>query len=184
MGEFAYLSNKSELFWQGLPLAVPYLHPLQDAETEYLVGGLFPSAPGTNPPPPELFAQLRGRKDLVYYDWEITEERLKATRPLYQLLDILNRRQFFPTNAPGQKWLVAISPLLGNTITEVTVSAPKELTLVRRSHIGFTGIELQTLGRWIDSPGFPLKFEPPPSIKMMRPNQAGRATNTVNRPKR
>jgi hypothetical protein len=131
-----------------------------------------------------LLAQISGRKNLVYYDWEITQERLVHARPLNQLLDIVNRRQFPRTNAPAQKWLRTVGSLLGNTVTEVTLSAPKELTLTRRSHIGFTGAELETLARWLDAPGFPLKFEPPPPTSALRTNAAIRATKPSNRPKR
>jgi len=134
--------------------------------------------------PPDLFAQLTGRKNLLYYDWEITQERLVHARPLYQLLDILHRRQFTPTNTPSHKWLREVGPLLGNTVTEVTLDAPKQLTLVRKSHLGLTGFELYTLARWIESRGFPLKFEPPPPIESPRTNAAGRNTNAAPRPKR
>lgn len=184
MGHCGYVSNRHELFWKELPLVVPYLRPLRDGQQDFLVAGMFPPIPGTNPPPPELLSQINGRKNLVYYDWEITQERLVHARPLNQLLDIVNRRQFPRTNAPGQKWLRVVGPLLGNTVTEITSSAPKELSLVRNSHIGFTGAELESLARWLDAPGFPLKFEPNPPMSALRTNAAFRATNTTSRPKR
>ena len=184
MGQFAYVSNKAELFWQGLPVAEPRLRPYREGGNDYLLGGLFPVAPGTNAVPSDLFAQLTGRKNLLYYDWEITQERLIHARPLYQLLDILHRRQFTPTNTPSHKWLREVGPLLGNTVTEVTLDAPKQLTLVRKSHLGLTGFELYTLARWVESRGFPLKFEPPPPIELTRTNVVGRSTNAAPRPQR
>jgi hypothetical protein len=184
MGQFGYVSNRHELVWQGLPLAAPKLDPLRDSGSQFVVGGLFPPTPGSNRAPAELFAQLGGRKNLLYYDWEITQERLTHARPLFQLWDIINRRQFTSTNAPSQKWMRAVAPLLGNTVTEVTLTSPKELALVRSSHLGFTGFELCALSRWIDSPGFPFKFEPPPPLPSVPSKGATRTTNAVNRPKR
>jgi len=183
-GRFAYVSNRAELFWQGLPLAEPGLRPHREGGCDYLLAGLFPLAPGSNAAPPALYAQLSGRKNLIYYDWEITQERLVHARPLYQLLDILHHRQFTSTNTPSHRWLREVGPLLGNTVTEVTLDSPKELALVRKSHIGLTGFELYTLARWVESRDFPLKFEPPPPLAFPRTNTVGRSTNAAPRPKR
>ena len=38
-----------------------------------------------------------------------------------------------------------------NTVTEVTVASPQELSLKRKGPIGLTGFELVTLTRWFDS---------------------------------
>jgi hypothetical protein len=57
---------------------------------------------------------------------------------------------------PARDWLVGISSLLGNTITELTVASPNELRLVRRSPVGATGFELVMLSRWLDHEEFPL----------------------------
>ena len=140
-----------------MPLATPQIAALKakDGSGEYFVGNLFPSAGGTNRPPPELFAQVENRHDLVYYDWELTEQRLRQWRPIYQLVDMVTDRAFVPTNAPSQRWLVTMAPLLGNTVTEIAATSPTELTLVRKSHCGFTGFELVSFARWLDSPKFP-----------------------------
>jgi hypothetical protein len=161
--QVVYWSNRAELMWQGVPLAVPTLRPLRDSGSDYVLACLFPlSSPTNAPPPAQLYAQLQGRQNLAYYDWEYTQERLRHMRPLYQILDIAHRRQFIPTNAPSQVWIRAIAPYLGNTITELTVTGPKELTLTRKSELGLTGFELYTLTRWLESPGFPKRFELPP----------------------
>ena len=155
-GTIGWSTNHHALVWQGLPMAMPNLAAIKDPGHEYVVGSLFQRMPGTNSPPPGLFEQLKGRTNLVYYDWEITEGRLKQWRPLYQLTDIMNGRAFASTNAPSQRWLQEAAPLLGNTITEITASSPTEMTLVRKSHSGFTGFELVSFMRWLDSPEFPL----------------------------
>ena len=163
------ISNRSELVWHGWPMLLPYARAVKDGGAEYLVGGLFPMRMSTNPPPAELFAQINDRTNLVYYDWEITAGRRIHAEQLQQLWDILNQRRLSDTNALDQRWLTAVGATLGNTITEVTLTSPKELTLVRKSDCGFTGFELTTLARWLISPGFPWTFEPPPLLRHRPP---------------
>jgi hypothetical protein len=184
VGNFLWISNRSEMVWRGMPFIAPFLKPLRSADTDYLLAGMYPLTPRTNSPPPELFAQFVGRKDLVYYDWEITERRLLHANQTYQLFDILQKRQTMPTSASTHKWLQAVGPLLGNTVTEVRVSSPKELTLLRKSHLGLTGFELATCARWMDSPGFPLSFEPPPPLVLRTNLPAHKTTNSSFLPKR
>jgi hypothetical protein len=190
LGQIGYATNRAHLFWSGLPpIVLPALHPLREDGTDYLLCALSPMRRLTNPAPPGLFAQIQGRKNLAYYDWEITQERLVHARQLFQIQDMLDGRILASTNWPGHKWLLQIAPLLGNTVTEITVHSPTELSLVRRSPIGLTGFELVLLTRWLDSPGFPLKFEKPPrrpdprEVLQARTNATKRATNTLQRPK-
>ena len=164
IGNFLWASNRSEIVWRGMPFIAPFLKPAHVGDVDYLLSGMYPLAPKTNPPPPELFAQISGRKDLAYYDWEITQVRLLHARQFYKLLDIVNQRQSAGEETPTQKWLRDLAPHLGNTITEVSLASPKELNLVRKSHFGFTGFELATLMRWLDSSGFPLTFDRPPPL--------------------
>ena len=169
-GKIGWNTNQHAVVWQGLPMAMPNLAAIKDSQHEYVIGSLFPRAPGTNAPPPGLFEQLQGRANLVYYDWEITEGRLKQWRPLYQLTDIVNGHAFVSTNTPSQHWLLEVASLLGNTVTEITASSPTEMTLVRKSHSGFTGFELVSLMRWLDSPEFP-KFSVAGQLKPPRPTK-------------
>ncbi len=182
IGNFLYVSNRSEMIWRGMPFIAPFLKPLRAGGTDYLFLGMYPPAPLTNSPPPELFAQFLGRKDLAYYDWEITQTRLQHARQTYQLLDLIQQRQLVPTNAPTYKWLQAVEPLLGETVTEIAASSPKELVLRRKSHLGLTGFELATLTRWIDAPGFPLSIAPPPPL-VLRTNAPAHKINSSSLPK-
>ena len=59
IGGFGLISNRNELIWQGWPVIVPHLRAIRDGGTDYLVGGLLPMRHMTNPPPPELFSQLK-----------------------------------------------------------------------------------------------------------------------------
>jgi hypothetical protein len=148
-------TNGHALVLTGLPVVQPRLLAIKTAEAGFLVGGLAPLPRGTNPPPPGLLEQVQNRSDVVYYDWEITEARLRQWRPLYQVLDLATGRSLAPTNAPTQRWLAAVAPLLGNSATEITVISPTQFSLARKSHCGLTGFELVSLVRWLDSPEFP-----------------------------
>jgi hypothetical protein len=159
---FVWISNRAEWIWGGLPIIAPHIHPEKTADGEFLFAGLFPMGPRTNPAPPELFAQVTARTNLVYYDWELSQERLPHARHTFQLLDIINGRQLSPFSSASQRWMTNLPPCLGNTITEVTLTSPKELAFVRKSDLGFTGFELAWLARWFESPDFPIRYQPPP----------------------
>jgi len=109
-----------------------------------------------------LFEQVRGRTNLFYYDWEITQARLVHGKQFYQLLCGATGRHVPSTNTAAQRWIAAVGPKLTNTVTEITQAGPQELSLVRRSPIGFTGFELATLATLLDSPAFPFRLELPP----------------------
>lgn len=164
-GDLIYVTNASELRWRGMPFVAPILKAASDGGKDYLLVGLVPLPAQSKRPPKELFAQLQGRNDLLYYDWEITEARLLQSRGLYQVLDMVHLRPMAGTNDPSFKWFDQAAPRLGNSVTEMSMTSRTELKVVRKSHIGFTGFELATMMRWLDSPNFPLKYEPRPSIR-------------------
>ncbi len=165
-------TNGAKLTWHGLPFIVPWMEAVKIKGQEYFVAGLFPPQFTTNAVPPDLFAQVLGRTNLAYYDWEITQEQLGHWRALNQLGEIVTHHPLTSTNLASQKWDRAVAPLLGNTATEVTVTSPSEFTLVRKSHLGLTGFELVTLARWLESVEFP-KYGyypiPPKKVTPARP---------------
>jgi hypothetical protein len=119
----------------------------------------------------------------VYYDWEITQARLSSWRIMAQLFAMIANKPQFTTNTAGLPWLVAVEPKLGNTITEITAASPAEWSLVRRSHIGFTGVELVALARWLESTGFPkLSFELPPDRPLRSVPKSPAAANPPSGP--
>jgi hypothetical protein len=166
-GKLNMASNHVDLIWQGLPIIAPFVHPTKEKSGgDYLLGGLFPMAPSTNQAPAELFAQVANHNDLVFYDWEITQARLAQWSMVGQLLPIFSKEPIVSTNTalnhrlgparmPELKWIAAVGPKLGNTITEVTYKSPTELNVVRKSHIGFSSLELILLSHWLAHPNFP-----------------------------
>jgi hypothetical protein len=173
MGQIQWNTNLTQIGWVGLPFVYPSLQATQTLDGRFLLAGLFPPVPSTNPPPPELIAQVAGRTNLLYYDWEITQERLHQWRVMSQLYSIIdsvwrqanstasNTAPVLPpldplteTNAPTQVWLTAIAPFLGNTITRAALTAPRELTVERKSPVSLTGFELMLLTRLLEAPAF------------------------------
>jgi hypothetical protein len=128
----------------------------------------FPLAKSTNPPPPELIGQVLPRTNLVYYHWEWTQERLGQWQLMSKALPIFptnrvagisanSRASSKPSNRfADETWLSSIAPLLGNTITEATVTGENEIQLTRKSALGFTGFELLCLAHWMNDPQFPV----------------------------
>jgi hypothetical protein len=144
------------LRWEGLPILTPFAAAITDQGKPFFHGGFFPRANVTNPPPPELFSAFRARTNTVYYDWEITQNRLLALRQFSQLACLILGRSQARESDPGWKWIPEVAPLLGNTVTEVTQTSPTELRFTRRSHLGLTGAEITLLVRMLDSTAFPL----------------------------
>jgi len=170
-GEIGWETNRTEVVWRGWPFVVPFLRPMIGAGQEYLVAGLFPLPPKPTPPPGELLSQVVGRTNLLYYDWELTRERLSELRVLEQLFELVTTRKARPagattgsTNDVGVAWREETGKLLGNSITELTVVSPRELVLVRKSPIGFSALELVYLARWFNDPAFP-GLSPKPAME-------------------
>ncbi|MBI5773125.1 MAG: hypothetical protein HZA89_05190 [Verrucomicrobia bacterium] len=163
LGKIVYQTN-NQAVWQGLPIIVPAVQVAPEPGDRGWALGLFPSIVTTNPFPAELLAQLN-RPNLIYYDWEVTEFRLLQWRLLAQL----NRMTVFaPENfvseTTGMRWQRLAAPLLGNTVTEALLTAPAEMQIIRKSHLGLTGFELTLLEKWLSAPEFPrfhFNFSPP-----------------------
>lgn len=163
-GEIRWATNRADLIWAGLPIVVPYLRAVPGpAGEEFLFGGLFPPRDTRQPVPADLLQQL-DRPNLVYYDWEITEERLQQWRQLWQLWALATFQPSLQKPIAQAKCLEAIASRLGNTVTEISQTGPGELTFLRKSHLGFTGVELLLLSRALDRfvSGPPPKAPAPP----------------------
>jgi hypothetical protein len=190
-GDVMFAPMQHALWWEPLPLFTPSFKAVTNADGEFLVGTLSREMPGRGAPIPEgLVAQINGSTNLVYYDWELTGERAADLIFIGQSWRMSFRRAQLPPNAPGLKFIQALIPKLGNTVTEVTQSAPARLRLVRKSHAGLTGVELHLLADWLESPRFPrglLTFDGPKS-EVLRWNKAtrsfGPSTNAPTAPRK
>lgn len=186
VGEMSWVSNVSQIFWSGLPFMNPTVRAIKTEGREYVLGGLLPPLRSKHKAPPELF-EFTSRTNLAYYDWEITETRVKSWNRIVQSALIGFFREVPTTNAPTQALIEALSATnrLGNAITEITVTGPSELTLMRQSHIGLTGLEIVQALRWVDSAHFPFTFDRAPALDFKRHRkqaQENRTNSAANPP--
>lgn len=156
--EMTWVPEKKALILSNLRVILPTLQAVKNAADEFLVAGLFPPPHGNKPASDDLWKQIEGRTNLVYYDWELTGPRLQQWRMLGRMF--LTRSQV-PTGYTARAriledgWFGQATAYLGNTATEVTRVAPNELSVVRTGPIGLTGIELFLLSDWLSSVGAP-----------------------------
>ena len=159
------LTNENdEISWLGMPFVSPFVQAVHETAGDFLVGGFFPNSGPIRPLPPELLAAL-DQPNLVYYHWEITGERLKELPQLSQLVLLFTRHQQLDGQSAAGRWIDHIGPALGNSVTEVTQTAPNELAFKRRAPGGLTAIELLAVANWLEVPQFPalnLRLPPPP----------------------
>ena len=173
-GELQLATNRSALLWHGLPIVVPYLEAAPNPHNGFVTAGLFPARlHDAKPAPAELLKQL-DQKNLVYYDWEITGNRLEQWIPTWQLFYLVNG-QFIPSNdAPSSRFLQALKSQLGNTITEGTLENPRRIKFIRHSHLGANALELTLLAHHFDSAdlrsvGMRQRNQPAPSVPAPAP---------------
>jgi hypothetical protein len=155
IGRFARTTNANAAVWGDLPFMEPYMRSITLPEGDFIMGGLGTS-PSTNRPAPQtLFDQFLPRTNLVCYDWELTGDRIEPSIYNIQLLRFLFQKAQIPPESTSFAWLKALETKLGNSATLIALTRPDTLTVVRKSSLGFTGIELQILADWLESPGFP-----------------------------
>ena len=144
-------TNVAALIWTGLPIATPFVELAAEPHNSFLVGGLFRTmSTDGKPVPAELLAQLN-QKNLVYYDWEITADRLRQWIPIRQLFYIVGGKLLPANVAPSVKFLQAIKGKLGNTATAGTLENPRRIKFTRQSHVGLSALELVLLVHAVDS---------------------------------
>jgi hypothetical protein len=181
-GKFQTTNNRTVARWTGIPFISPFLRvtPGWPANDGFVDGGLRPNSWWIKPPPEDLYRQFLNRTNLLYYDWELTDQRVMHGKQLYQLSSMMSHRAIPSTNTPSQRWISAAGRRLGNSVTEVAQTGPREFTLTRKSHVGFTGFELATLSVWLDSPGFPYDFQLPAVKRYTGTNQPPRKAASNN----
>ncbi|MGZ8900468.1 MAG: hypothetical protein ACXW3Z_10265, partial [Limisphaerales bacterium] len=150
-GDLVLATNRSALLWRGLPILVPFIEAAGSPHASFITAGLFPARlQDSKPMPAELLEQLK-QKNLVYYDWEITGNRLEQWIPTWQVYYLVNGR-FTPDNtAASSKLLQALKSQLGNTVTAGTLENPRRIKFVRQSHLGATAMELTLLSHYLDA---------------------------------
>jgi hypothetical protein len=163
--ELIWRPDAQKLICRNIRLFAPTLEAVQSSEGQFLLLSGFPKPPGGKTAPEALLAQIQGRTNLVYYDWEATRPRLMEWQVLRGM--IANRSLAQSNDAVDKdgietEWLGAVAALAGNTATEITRVSPNELALVRTGPLGFTGVELVLLADWVcDANTGPIHTPPP-----------------------
>ena len=149
----AQLTNNSIAF-TGVPFFSPFVLATHDPAGGYLFGGFFPNTPRLKTVAPESFPQLT-RPGLVFYHWEVTSNRVALLPQLSQLILMVSSHRQLGDQSAAYKWLARLGPTLGESVTEVTQTAPGELTFTRRAAAGLTAVELTALANWLEATNFP-----------------------------
>jgi len=184
-GELRWQPERNALAWENVgPFIVPDLQVAPETNGQYLAVSLFPLINRGKPAPDELWQQITGHTNMVYYDWEDTGSRLGPWQTLGAILPVLPRLELpLVTNNPGttnrqiaralptpvvvdENWLNGLRPFLTHreTITLITRVSPTELKLVRQSPFVVTSLELVLLSHWLSgtaSPGINTSMLPP-----------------------
>jgi len=158
--------TNQEIDFIGMPFLAPQLKALTEPAGQFLFWETFPNPARGKPLPPELFQRL-ATKDLVFYHWEITAQRMAQMLQLSQYGLMVSKHEQLGDNSAALNWLLRIGGTLGNTDTEITQSGPAEFTFTRKAPGGFTAVEFFTLANWLEATNFPgcdIKL-PPPSAR-------------------
>lgn len=159
IGAVAFSKPHHGIDWVPVPMFTPTIQAIPELDSNLLLGRLAPTLPPPgNPPPAELLNRFVTQKNVVYYDWEITGTRLEQWIFLGQSARVAFKRAQLPAATDSFQFLRKVAPKLGNSITEVVQIAPVTFKWVRKSHLGFTALELHLLADWFESPSFPLGF--------------------------
>ena len=90
IGQIEHDAKKPAITWGNVPLFAPYITVGNSDDAGYLVGGVFPPDPIKKPIPKAMLDEFTGKDGLVYYNWEITGQRLEKWNLLIQFAAILS----------------------------------------------------------------------------------------------
>ncbi|HVV02207.1 MAG TPA: hypothetical protein VHH88_12640, partial [Verrucomicrobiae bacterium] len=182
-GTFVSAPGGLGLAWHGIPWFSPHLSPAATGGMPFIFAGFSPVRSTNRPAPPELWPQIYGPSNLVYYDWELTGPCVDGMSQMAQMLRIVFDRARL-THSSGLVWLKALEPKLGNATSAIFQLSPTHLSFTRSSSVGFTDPELQVIMDWLESPSFPIglhTFVAPPPPPMTHP-RGGASVPASRRP--
>jgi hypothetical protein len=174
MFKFSLLKTNNAVSLEGLPMLAPYVQSVTGPAGQYLFFGGFPNTSAFRNRaqlPPELFQRL-ATKNLVYYHWEITSDRVSSMLQPMQLGFLATGHVQLDGKSAAFNWLENTAPLLANTDTEITQTAADQLTFVRRAPGIFTSVELYALANWLEAKNFPGCDLRSPMRRIHRPHPA------------
>jgi hypothetical protein len=143
--------------WGNLPSIRPFIKSADGVDGGgFIFAGLLPdTGADASPAPAGMIQYILGRTNLLYYDWEDSGSQVASYLYLGQTARQILRLAQLPLNSVSANWLGMLAPRLGASASIVSLTQPNQLSLFRRSTVGFTGAELQLLADWLESPQFP-----------------------------
>jgi hypothetical protein len=161
--------TNGEVVFTGVPYLGLKLRALSEPAGQFLHLEMFPKAGHRTPLPPELFQRL-ATKNLVFYHWEMSSNRIPQLLHLSQLGLAITKHKQLAAESAAFKWLQKIGPGFGSTDTEITQTGPAEFTFARKTPGIFTGAELYTLANWLEATNFPgCDLKLPPRVLRKKP---------------
>jgi hypothetical protein len=153
---FHSAADGNGVIWGNVQSLTPFIKTLELGTHSWLYGGLLMDpGRGTNAPLSGEILRNLDATNLLYYNWELTGQSLSSRLSLLQTARQIARKPEISTESLSMAWLAALRERLGASETRLTRTGPKELTLSRKSTIGFTALELHLLADWLESPDFP-----------------------------
>jgi hypothetical protein len=155
LGRFTNGSD-GQVFWADLMILEPWLATRSQSGSDWLAGGFFGVTRTNRPAPAELLAQFQASPSIIYYDWEITEERVTDWLYLGQFFRLALHQAQVPPQSVAIQWLSTVGAQLGNCGTIIHHRPPGQWTFNRRSSLGLSAAELHWLVDWLESSRFPV----------------------------
>lgn len=154
----------NDLVLAGVPFVSARIRPISEASGQFWFAELFPNPSAGAPLPKGLLDRL-ATKNLLFYHWENTPERIPEMLQISQLGLMLTEHKQLDGKSAAFKWLRQAGARPGPSETGITQTGPDEFTFSRVGPNLFTATELFVLANWVESPNFPgFEFQPAPSI--------------------
>jgi hypothetical protein len=164
-GRLQLNTNTHTLVLLGLPISVPFARPAHSNDVNFVAAGLMPfSEYGGTPMPADLARAVTSRTNLVYFDWEIIALRGQLWRPAFQTMAFAKNQPPGLYNSAADKWLFEAEKKIGECVTEVTETGPRELTIARKSDLGLSSFELCKLTEWAGGSAAQPAITPAPAL--------------------
>lgn len=151
--DFGRGNGGNGLEWRGLPYMWPFLRTALVNGQSFVLGGLFTYSEGNHLSPEALHEPL-SVTNLLYHGWEATGIRMEQWTYIGQFARLVTKRP--QLSSSGLAWLRAVAGRASNSVTQITLTAPNQLTFVRKGTLGLEAAELHLLVDWLESPEFPL----------------------------
>jgi hypothetical protein len=152
---FQKAEGQNGLSWQGFPFFGPFLQSVKANNGSFVLGGFFLFEHPLNELSAAVLMDISARTNLVYYDRELSGQRLDQWLHLGQAIRFASGNAQLPSDCPALTWFKAVIPRFGPCGTEITQTGPSRLSFARKSKVGFTAVELHFLADWLESPDFP-----------------------------